>query len=223
QVIANFNSKADWEELCFKSSNGYLKNHHFRKWVNSKKIHIINLSNLGKDKVRCIGQGMKESIKLTGMKFKIIEIQNERLKEYSKLLDSCVHRKELKSSRLVKGAIKKRINGKTECADIFITNYPIESNGTLIQDGEALTFVPKGISIFTFSGKVRYPKSFLRRRAKHEGLHLLGLNIHHEGAKVKGYNNDASCVMRYNAPIKYLCPKCRVAIKSFWKGVKDGI
>ena len=219
QIISSFSSAQDWKKYCFGMPGKYFKIIHFKNWTASKKIHIINFSNLKESKLKCIEYGIKEAIGLTGLKFEIIRIKNK--KDYKKFVDACVDGGKISSKKLLKGAIKKRKYGGVDCADIFILNYPIYSNGVIIRDGEALSFVPEGVSMFTFDSKINYPNSFLKKRAKHESLHLLGLNAHHEDTKVKGYKQDVLCNMLYNAPSEFLCAKCKNAIVSFWRGVEN--
>ena len=196
----------------------YLKIIHFKNWTASKKIHIMNFSNLKESKIRCIEYGLKEVIGLLGLKFQIIRIKEN--KHHKKYIDSCIENETVNSKKLLSMAIKKRKDNGVDCADIFILNYPIDSDGMLIRDGEALTFVPEAVSMFAFDAKVKYPASFLKKRAKHESLHLFGLNAHHEDTKVKGYKQDVLCNMLHNAPSETLCRKCKDGLLSFWEGVK---
>ena len=97
---------------------------------------------------------------------------------------------------------------------------PIQAADAEIKDGEALTYVVEGVTLFSFDPAKKYFNNFLRRRAKHEAFHLLGLNFHHEDTRVKGYKNGALCNMRYNAPTQHLCEKCKNALLSFWEGIE---
>lgn len=218
-MISNFGSKMEWEEHCRSSSANYLKLPHFRKWIKSGKIHIIDFSGLGSSGISFLRSGLKEAIALTGKKFKIIEAKNK--KNYRVFFDSCISKNTLASKKLLRKAMNDRKRRNRECADIFITKCRIKSNHDTIKDGEALTFIKEGIVMFSFDENVKYPKSFLKRRGKHEAFHLFGLNAHHEAIRVHGYRNDRPCIMRYNAPVDRICPKCHAGIQSFWSGLRD--
>ena len=207
-----FNSIKEWKDFCFRAHEPYLRNRHFRKWINEKEIGISNFSNLGKNDVKYIRLGIKDAISTARLHFKIY---NNAKKAPS------LENKAVKGSRLLKMAIEKRRHDKKDHADIFILNNPIESGNATIKDGEALTYVNEGVMIFSFDAFTRYSHNFLRRRARHEALHLLGLNAHHEDTNVLGYNQDEPCVMRYNAPTSHACRKCKDALVYFWKGIEN--
>ena len=214
-LTAKFNSAKELEDYCFRVHEPYLRSRHFRKWINEKGIGISNFSNLGKNEVRFIRLGIKDAIRAAKLHFKIYDNDSHAAKKAAGLAD-----KAIKGSELLRMAIEKRICDKKEHADIFIFNSHIKSGNTTIRDGEALTYVPEGVMAFSFDPFTRYPRSFLRRRAKHEGLHLLGLNAHHEDTEVSGYSQGKPCVMRYNAPTSRLCRKCKDALECFWEGIE---
>lgn len=207
----NFSSIEEWKKYCFSTHRSYLQNKHFRKWINGKEIQILNFTNLGKNELKCIKAGVEDAIKLGKLHFKASYCSKPYLR---------IEGGKIKSEKLLKAIVRMRAKNTKEHADILIVDKPVQSSKTLIRDGEALTYVPEGVIIFTFEPSKKYPNNFLRRRAKHESLHLLGLNAHHEDTQVMGYNNDANCIMRYNAPTSSVCGKCRTALKSFWEGIR---
>ncbi len=215
RLTTKFDSIKEWKDYCFNTHSSYLKNLHFRKWINKKEIFIFNFSNLGKEGVKCVKSGIEDAIKAARLHFNIHYGNKYKLKKIKASKNRI-----LNSARLLKMIVKKRKENKKENADIFIFNNPIKSLDATIKDGEALTYVSEGIMIFTFNAGKKYPYRFLRQRAKHEALHLLGLNVHHDDTKVNGYNHDALCNMQYNAPTMNLCIKCRDALVSFWKGIE---
>ena len=215
RLITKFNSIKEWKNYCFNTHSLYLKNKHFRKWINGKEILIFNLSNLRKNDIKNIKLGIEDAIKLGKLHFKIRYGSYGKFGKFIK-----INKEKINSNKLLKMIIKGRKEDGKEHADIFIVNNPLQSQNNVIRDGEALTYVPEGVIIFTFDAFRKYPYKFLRRRAKHEALHMLGLNAHHEDTKVKGYNYDVACIMKYNAPTMNVCGKCKDALLYFWKGIK---
>ena len=215
QLIAKFNSIEEWKAYCFNTHRLYLKNQHFRNWINEKEIYIFNFSNLRDKEIKFMKLGILDAINSARLKFKIYYGNNDKVK---KIINS--KNKIINSPELLKMIAKKRKENKKENAYAFIFNEPIESSGATIKDGEALTYVSEGIMIFTFDADKKYSYKFLRQRAKHETIHLLGLNSHHEDTKVQGYGHYAFCVMQYNAPAIKICRKCKDALTSFWRGIE---
>lgn len=214
QLITKFNSLKEWKDYCFNTHSLFLKNTHFRKWINKKEIHIFNLSNLSNQDVKYIKLGIEDAIKVARLHFKIYYGTDNRIKKIN-----LTHEK-INSNKLLKMILKKRKENHKEQANILIFNNPIKSPNAIIKDGEALTYVSEGVMIFTFEAFKKYSRNFLRRRAKHEALHLLGLNSHHEDTDVKSYKYNALCNMNYNAPTQNLCKKCKEALVYFWKGIE---
>lgn len=213
--INKFDSIKEWKDYCFNTHSLYLKNVHFKKWINKKDIHIFNFSNLKKEEIKYIKLGVEDAIKVAKLHFKIYYDNPNSTKKIINIYD-----KKINSSELLKMIVQKRKKRHKEHACIFIFDKPIKSQKTIIKDGEALTFVSEGMTFFTFDTAKSYPHNFLRRRSKHEASHLLGLNFHHEDTKVQGYKHDVKCNMEYNAPTMKLCQKCKDALKSFWKGIE---
>lgn len=209
-----FNSIERWRNYCFNANSLYLKNEHFRKWINEKDIGIFNLSHLSNKDIKHLKLGIEDAIRAAMLHFKIYYNYDNALK---KIVGSS--NKKIDSAELLTIIIQKRKYDKREHADIFILNNPIKSTGAIIKDGEALTYVSEGVIIFSFDAFKKYPHNFLRRRGKHEALHLLGLNSHHDDTRVEGYDYT-HCVMQYNAPTNRLCRKCKDGLVYFWKGVE---
>ena len=208
-----FSSIQEWKDYCFNTHSLYLKSPHFKKWIGKKEIYIFNLGNLKKKKVQCIKSGLEDAIRTAKLHFKIKDFEKFSLKE--NFSDPIIS-----SSKVLKRILNERKKSHKENAAVFIFAKPVKSQDSLIKDGEALTYVSEGAVFFTFEPSIDYPCSFLRRRAKHEALHLLGLNVHHEDTRVKGYSHEDPCIMEYNAPAINLCKKCEDGLKSFWEGVK---
>lgn len=215
QLITKFNSIKEWKDYCFNTHSSYFKNMHFRKWINQKDICIFNFSNLRTMGIKYMKLGIEEAIKLSRLPFKVNYGNGNSIKNAINLIGEKIN-----SNELLKMVIKKRKENNKEHAYIFIFNNPIESPNAILKDGESLTYVSEGIMIFTFDEFKKYSRNFLRRRAKHEALHLLGLNSHHDDTKVKGYKHDVFCNMQYNAPTQHLCLKCKDALVSFWRGIE---
>ncbi len=212
--MMKFNSIGGWRNYCFNTHTLYLNNEHFRKWINEKDIGIFNLSHLANKDIKHLRLGIEDAIRTVMLHFKIYYNYDNAVK---KIVGPA--NKKISSSKLLKIIIQKRKYDKREHADIFILNNPIKSTGAIIKDGEALTYVPEGVMIFSIDALKKYPHDFLRRRGKHEALHLLGLNSHHNDTRVEGYD-CTHCVMQYNAPTSRLCRKCKDGLVYFWKGVE---
>ncbi len=211
-----FSSIKEWKDYCFNTHSLYLKSPHFKKWIGKKEIYIFDSSNLKKEQVQCIKFGLQDAVRIAKLHFKIKVFEKYALKaDFSTPI--------INSSKILKKVIKERKKSHKDNASVFIFSKPIKSQDSIIKDGEALTYVSEGAIFFTFEPSIDYPCSFLRRRAKHEALHLLGLNAHHEDTRVKGYGygRKHSCIMEYNAPTIRLCKKCEDAIKSFWDGIRQ--
>ena len=215
-MIASFNSIKEWKDYCFNTHNLYIKNKHFKKWINERDVYIFNFSSLKKGDIKYIKSGLEDAIKLARLHFKVFYGSINSFKKIINLKD-----KKINSNKLLKMVVEERKENHKEQANIFIFKNPIKSPNAIIKDGEALTYIPEGIMIFTFEALKRYSHNFLRRRAKHEALHLLGLNSHHEDIKVKGYKYTTQCNMEYNAPTQHLCMKCKDGLSSFWEGIKN--
>lgn len=213
RIITNFNSIQEWKDYCFSTHSSYLQNKHFRRWINQKEIYIFNFSNLKREDIKYLKLGINDAIRLAKLHFKVYEVQNKNPKKYAEPDET------LKSDEILKMALEKRKENKQEQANIYVFSAPIKTQNAILKDGEALTFVSEGVIMFTFDASKKYPSEFLRRRAKHEALHLIGLNVHHEDTKVIGYG-ESSCIMQYNAPTRHLCEKCKDALTSFWSGMK---
>ena len=213
--MIRFNSINELKKYCFNTHSSYLKNNHFRKWINNKEIHIFNFSNLRKEDIKHIKSGIEDAIAIVRLHFKVYFNNESSIKKFSNLTDE-----KIDSRKLLKMVIEERKKSHKEHSDAFIFNNPIKSTNAVLRDGESLTYVPQGVMIFTFDAFKKYPHDFLSRRAKHEALHLLGLNFHHEGTKIEGYDNNILCNMNYNAPTQHLCRKCKDAIVYFWKGIE---
>ena len=205
----SFGSIKEWEDYCFSTHKSYIGNEHFKKWIHEKEILIFNFSNLKNKQLNLISSGMNDAVKIASLHFKILYGNTGRFKNIAHKTNS---------AELLKIILKERKKSHKSHASVFILNNPIKTKNYVIKDGEALTYVPEGITIFSFDPKMRYNNRFLRCRAKHETLHLLGLNIHHEDTKVKGYTNE-KCIMEYNAPTIKLCRKCKTALTYFWRGI----
>ena len=212
----HFNSVREWKDYCFKSHKLYLKNKHFKNWINEKEIAIFNLSNMGNKDIKHIRLGVEDAIRTARLHFRLYYGNGSA---FRKIIGS--QNKKIDSRKLLRMVIEKRRHDKTEQAGIIVINNPIKSSNVVIKDGEALTYVPEGVMIFSFDALKKYPRNFLKRRAKHEALHLLGLNSHHEDTIVEGYNYGSHCTMEYNAPTGRLCGKCRDALVNFWKGLQN--
>ncbi|MEK6984328.1 MAG: hypothetical protein AABX33_07175 [Nanoarchaeota archaeon] len=215
KLITKFDSLKEWKNYCFDTHSLYLTNQHFKKWIIRKEIVILNLSSLRNQTIQHIKQGVENAIKLGKLHFKIYDNSGDN---YYKVIN--IKDENIRSDKLLKMVVKIRKKSHKEQANIFILNKPINSPNGIIKDGEALTYVSEGVIMFTFDTHKKYPYKFLMRRAKHETLHLLGLNFHHEDTKIEGYDNSILCNMNYNAPTQYLCKKCRDALLSFWKGIE---
>ena len=215
RLTAKFNSIKEWRNYCFNTHSSYLKNKHFRKWINGKEIFIFNFSNLSKNSIRHIKSGIEDAIKLGKLHFKVRYANHGK---FGKVVRN--NSKKINSNKLLKMIVEERKGNHKEHADVFILNSQIQSPNAVIKNGEALTYVPEGVIMFTFDVSKKYPYKFLRRRAKHEALHMLGLNAHHGDTEVKGYDYNAACIMQYNAPAMRVCGKCRDALLYFWKGIK---
>ena len=213
--MIEFDSIKEWEDYCFNANSSYIENPHFRKWINKKEVYIFNLSNLGNQAMQCIKLGIENTIKLGKLHFWLYNNSDDSFNKLINIKDG-----NIRSGKLLRIVARNRKKSRKEQANIFIFNSPIDSPNGIIKDGEALTYVSEGIIIFSFDAYKKYPYKFLMRRAKHETLHLLGLNFHHEDIKIKGYNYDIKCNMKYNAPTQYLCKKCKNALMYFWKGIE---
>lgn len=214
QLITKFGSIQEWKNYSFSNHRLYFKNKHFRKWISQKGIYIFNFSNLRKDSIKHVKSGIEDAVKLAKLHFKA-HYGDSAAFGISIKIDN----KKINSDKLLKMVLEKRKRSDKGHAIVFIFNNPIESSGAIIRDGEALTYVSEGVTLFSFDASKKYPDNFLRRRAKHEALHLLGLNFHHEDTRVRGYNQDAVCNIKYNAPAAHVCAKCKEALVYFWKGV----
>ena len=109
-------------------------------------------------------------------------------------------------------------------ADIVLVPYLLCSNGTS-QDSlrKASWGVTEGSEygcmtiLLPKERQVRVNKEFLSRLGRHEGTHLLGLNMHHDESRVRGYTEPPDCNMYWRCSGTDTCDKCMDALKSYWK------
>ena len=220
KLITEFDSIWEWKNYCFNMNRLYLKNARFRKWIKGKEICIFNFSSLKNDGVKALSFGIENAIKTAGLHFKVY-CRGKEDAPIGKNFDSAIEHGKINSGKILKSVIKERQQNHNEQASIFVFGNPVKSPGSVIKDGEALTYVSEGVTMFSFEKSKKYPRSFLMCRGNHEALHLFGLNAHHEDTKVKGYNINVRCIMEYNAPTSRLCRKCSDGIISFWDGVRQ--
>jgi len=210
-----FKSVREWKNYCFNTHRPYTNNAYFRDWVKEKIICIFDYSRLRKEEIRNVKTGMENAIALIGLH---LRVKYPKYKFYN--LSLAVEGGNIASKVISKMVTAERRKSHNRYASIFIVDKPIKSPDAVLKYGEALTYVPEGVAIFAFDPLKRYSPEFLRNRAMHETFHLLGLNAHHEKTRVKGYKQQVSCNMKYNAPSGRLCKKCKDALKSFWKGIE---
>lgn len=208
--MMEFGSKEEWKNYCFNTHKIYLKNKYFMGWLRQKKVDVFDCSELGKDKAGMVKKTI-ENVLRTYSKGFIVQLKRNNLNFATKngFIDGTKVLKMVKKTR------------KRCSASIFLANKRAKSGKNILKFGDALTYVSDGITIFTFDPSVKYPKRFFREVIAHEIYHLLGLNIHHYDAKVKGYGRLPRCIMEYNAPSEVLCQKCKNGLLSFWEGIKN--
>ncbi|MDP3765197.1 MAG: hypothetical protein Q8R04_01680 [Nanoarchaeota archaeon] len=213
--MMKFSSTEEWKDYCFSTRKSYTKNKYFCCWSRKKRTDILNCATLKNNDLQNIKKSVENALKLCGPEFKI-SIANHSLHE----LDFAVEKGNLIGSRIL-GMVKKTRKKDKSCnARIFLVNKRAMSDTSLLEFGDALTYVSDGVTIFTFDPSVKYPKKFFKAEVAHEVYHLLGLNIHHYNTQVEGYGKLSRCIMEYNAPSEKLCQKCEDGLLSFWEGVK---
>jgi|GEM_PF-5807689 predicted Zn-dependent protease len=212
--MMEFSSKEEWKNYCFRNHKSYLKNRYFRRWINQKKVDIFNCSGLKEKEIRLITMTIKNALRLCSKGFKI------RLRKQINP-DFAVKNANIDGAKTLRMVKKARKKSKSCIANIFLVNKRAKSESSLLKFGDALTYVSDGVTIFTFDPKVRYPRRYFKDEVGHEVYHLLGFNIHHPDAEVKGYGKLPKCIMEYNAPSEKLCQKCKDGLLSFWEGIKN--
>ena len=213
--LTEFKSMKEWKNYCFSTHRKYLNNVYFTKWIKEKIIYIFNHSNLRNENIKQVKRGIEKAIALIGLHFKL---KCPNYKFYN--LSLTVENGNIIGDKMLKMVASTRKRNNNCYASIFVVDKPIKSPDAVLNYGEALTYVSEGITIFTFDPFNKYSLKFLRDRAMHETFHLLGLNVHHEGTKIQGYQQSVSCNMENNAPSGYLCRKCKDGLQSFWKGIE---
>ena len=96
--------------------------------------------------------------------------------------------------------------------DLFLTDLPLKSGENVWAEGDFLT----GTIIFSLTGNRLEKVEELVRTARHETVHLLGFDTHHELVQVGGYQQADRCLMRLEAPTSHICPMCSEAVQSIW-------
>lgn len=213
--LIRFKSIKEWKDYCLNTHILYITNVYFNNWIKEKNIYIFNYSRLRKEDIKHVKRGIEKAIALIGLHFKV-KSQKSDFHD----INMAVENENIISNVILETVEAARKHDNKCNASIFIVDKPIKSPYAVLKYGESLTYVSEGITIFTFDPLKKYSSKFLRKRAMHEAFHLLGLNVHHEKTKVKGYKQSVSCNMEYNAPSGHLCRKCKDALKSFWKGIE---
>ena len=104
--------------------------------------------------------------------------------------------------------------GGREHGDIFI------SSRHLLNDTVSFGVAShqNGCILLSLHGNTQYHHPLVRRLARHEATHLLGLMVHCDKFPVNGYGEHHRwCNMHYQLPSGETCPKCMAFMRHFWR------
>lgn len=110
-------------------------------------------------------------------------------------------------------------HGGSPHADVVIIDKPLAPGRGEVNWGE--TTYREGAFLLSLIGNHQNQLEFITNISIHEAGHLLGYDTHHTEYKVRGYEDNTSCVMNWESSTRSLCNKCRDAIVAFWEGVEQ--
>ncbi|MBI2647227.1 hypothetical protein HYW99_02010, partial [Candidatus Woesearchaeota archaeon] len=155
--MIKFISKEQWKTYCFDNHKKYIKNKYFSCWIKEKRIDIFNHTKLTKEEVKNIKNSIKKALRHCGTnsKIRLFKLQFHEM-------DFAVKSGNMIGSKMLGMVRQSRKRNKSCNACIFLVNKRVKSDGTLLEFGDALTYVSDGTIIFTFDPSIKYPMRFFR-------------------------------------------------------------
>lgn len=148
--------------------------------------------------------------------FNIIPLDRHK----SSILQSVVHDEQIDCKRLFNlvqlDPSRNENIGGYEHGNIFITSRKLLNDPVSL--GRASYF--HGCMVLCLYDRSQYYYNLLRRLARHQMTHLLGLPFHCDQFLVDGYNKYELCNMHYVLPSGETCPKCIDFLRQFWQKYK---
>ncbi len=222
-------TKYDWQKKWFKSGLEPFKMYDVHA---GKEIRVFLMPGVDESVVKPITSGIRDLVDEIGLDLDI----NYYGSHYSVIeqVKECATGNGdvdfIKLGTMVgKESWRDPARGGTPHSDVIISDKLIHGGyhwwaGTMIYD--AFIF-------FALSGERQNSLGFLRKLAKHETGHLLGLKDHHDkypfyksfrrgSLEVQlGYDDVSNCNMLFEASTSHTCEKCSDKIRFFWKGLQQ--
>ena len=194
----------------------------FPAWIMNKDIKIFNYSNVPDYCVEPVKEGISELVHELNMNFKIKDsyINNSVETDVNNL--RC---RNLKSHLYSVNELhmNKNLKGNPYASVIIIDQKAPHNYDWGFGNSEY------GL-IFMYLPKERQgAKDFIKKIAKHEAVHLLGLGYHHKEVirdsrmLAKAYGVTDSCVFNYIPDTLKLCNMCKDALLYRWKRIEEKI
>ncbi|MEA3514639.1 MAG: hypothetical protein U9R34_04135 [Nanoarchaeota archaeon] len=194
-------------------------------WIMSKEIGIFNYSNVPDYCVEPVKQGLFELIHELNMDFKVknsyvdnsVETAVNNLRCGGNLFESISY-----------SADEVYMN-KNRTSNFHASVIIIDQKAPYNNYDWGFGAFGSGIIYMYLPKERQSARDFIKKIAKHEAVHLLGLGEHHgdaiNGSKklAKAYNVTHSCVFNYYPDTLKLCNMCEDALIYNWKKIEEQI
>ena len=211
-------------DLIIRSLGSDGKSYRAIAWVEGGEVRVFKTPSISDTTVNlCIG-AMENTLREFGL-FNRIEIEyygphSSALKEINLSIDERGRLDIEKLSRiLVAEDYRNPRKGGKPHADVIITDKYLSYGGRPQDMNWGSSNCLTGCMVLSLPGRRKHAYEFLPKITQHETTHLLGYNIHHDTVRVNEYNNDINCNMNWEASTLFTCPKCKNAVKSYWRGI----
>jgi len=181
------------------------------EWRKSREIVVFRTNGVSDQDAKAFAHSVQKTISELGLDLKV---------KYGGYRDTVAQMVEGSQKegrvnyRKLSSEIKKSRGGQGK-AVIFLTEQPVDSSGSAC-----------GSKKFEFGASVcQIPKAAqgaipaIQKAAKHDTLHLLGFDEHHDEVGEQGYAGQPDCIASERPKSNSLCNKCSDAIIYFWKGL----
>jgi len=189
-------------------------------WIN-KEIRIFWEKGVPEAVARLIEGACRDRLReceLPGMEFQLWGSHSSVMEQIQRALTNNDEiDDELLADTCLKESWRDESNGGRQHADIIITRHPLINDHASWASASAL----KGVITFALHSDRIDDHDFLRRVAKHEMAHMLGLMWHcNEHKNVEGYDYNPQCNLHWECSGEHLCLKCRDFIFWWWEQFK---
>jgi hypothetical protein len=185
-------------------------------WVKGKEIRVFRDPNVSQRCVQPVIDGIRSAIDDVGLDLKVVNYDSHPSIRPMLEVSKVGNRIQTQSLNRMLFTEEYRQTGKQHAdvvlTDVYFGDRPVGEWGN--------AFFTKGTVIMSLPPDRQPHLSYIGNIAKHEAIHLLGMNFHHDTFTVEGYKEPKDCVFNYQAGTRYLCDKDKDAVKYFWKALE---